>query len=140
MKFLQSITQPLTKNVEIGLFFLRAVIGSLMIMHGFGKFQNLVAGQTGFLDPIGIGPTASLVLVVVAEFFCAILLVIGAFTRLALVPLIFTMLVAFFIFHGSDPLPDKELALIYLVCFMALFITGPGRYSLDYLLNEKFKN
>ena len=34
--------------------------------------------------------------------------------------------------------PEGELALIYLVVFIILFFTGPGRYSLDYLIDTKF--
>lgn len=140
MNILKYTTLPLTQNVEIGLFFLRIVFGSLMISHGFGKFENLMMGKTGFLDPIGIGSTSSLVLVVFAEFFCAILLVIGLFSRVVLIPLIITMIVAFFIFHGADPLADKELSLTYLVVFIGLFITGPGRYSIDQLIHQNSKD
>lgn len=137
MSLFKKLTNPNTEQVDLGLFFFRLVIGSLMLVHGFGKFQNLMAGKTGFLDPIGLGPTTSLVLVVFAEFFCALLVVIGLFTRAALIPLIITMLVAFFVFHGGDPLSDKELSLIYLAGFGALFFTGPGKYSIDQLLNQK---
>ena len=34
--------------------------------------------------------------------------------RLAMLPMIFTMCIAFFVVHGSDPFAVKELAFIYL--------------------------
>ena len=56
---------------------------------------------------------------------------IGLKTRLASVPLIVTMIVAAFIVHAGDPFAKKELALVYLVGFLAIFFTGPGEYSVD---------
>jgi putative oxidoreductase len=52
--------------------------------------------------------------------------------------MIISMGVAFFGIHDAI-LPDGELALIYFVVFIILFLTGPGRYSIDYLLDNKFR-
>ena len=51
--------------------------------------------------------------------------------------MIVSMGVAFFDVHDAM-LPEGELSLIYLVVFVVLYITGPGRYSVDYLLDKKF--
>ena len=42
-----------------------------------------------------------------------------------------TMLVAAFVAHGSDPLADKEHALLYALAFLAVLLLGPGRWSVD---------
>jgi putative oxidoreductase len=34
-------------------------------------------------------------------------------------------------------MPEGELALIYLIVFVLLFMAGPGRYSVDYLIDMK---
>jgi putative oxidoreductase len=52
--------------------------------------------------------------------------------------MIITMGVAFFDIHDAM-LPDGELSLIYLVVFIILYLVGPGRYSLDYLIDSKFR-
>ncbi|MEZ6187101.1 MAG: DoxX family protein [Planctomycetota bacterium] len=78
-------------------------------------------------------------LAVFAEFFCAALVVLGLGTRLALIPLITTMLVAMLLVHGADPWPKKEPAFVYLVMFGTLFLCGPGRWSLDAQLVERLK-
>ncbi len=119
---------------------LRLTICALMLSHGYPKFQKLMAGgEIQFGDPLHIGATASLTLVVLAEFICSILLVLGLFTRLALMPLIINMLVIVLVVHASDPLGRKELGLIYLFAYLALFLLGSGRFSLDYWIPNRRK-
>jgi putative oxidoreductase len=73
----------------------------------------------------------SLTLVIFAEVFCAIAVMLGVLTRVAAIPLIFAMLVAAFIALGGQALAVKELALLYMAFYAAVAITGPGRYSVD---------
>ena len=51
---------------------------------------------------LGIGSTTSLVLVVFAEFFCAIFLVMGLFTRVTAAILAIVMAVAVFKAHNQE--------------------------------------
>lgn len=118
-------------STHFGLLILRVVAGGAMLTHGWPKLQKLVNGNFQFGDPLGIGPEASLVLAVFAEFVCSILLILGLATRLAVIPLMVTMVVAFFIVHAEDDFRTKELALIYLAIFLCIFFTGPGKLSLD---------
>ena len=39
--------------------------------------------------------------------------------------------VAAFIVHGADPLAKKEMALLYFIAFVAIFLAGPGKFSID---------
>ena len=110
---------------------LRIIGGGFMLTHGIPKFMKLISGDLSFGNPIGIGEEASLILTILAEFVCAILILIGYKTRLAAIPLIITMLVAAFIVHGSDPFGEKEMALIYLIIYSAIYALGPGKYSID---------
>ncbi|MCB0420563.1 MAG: DoxX family protein [Bdellovibrionales bacterium] len=115
----------------IGIFILRVVSGSFMLTHGYMKLNMLLSDQpVQFLDFLGLGATFSLALATFAEFLCALLVVLGIKTRLAVLPLIFTMLVAAFIAHGADPFAKKEMALLYLTIYTALFFTGGGKLSL----------
>jgi putative oxidoreductase len=117
-------------NISIALLLLRVVAAAFMLTHGMPKLMNMIAGTSKFGDPIGLGKDVSLGLTVFAEFACSILLLLGLVTRLALIPLIITMAVAAFVVHGSDSFGKKEMALIYLVIYVTLFITGPGKYSI----------
>ena len=78
-------------------------------------------------------------LVVFAEFFCSIALMVGFITRGAVIPLIITMFVAAFVIHGDDPFNKKELALLFLTAYSVILITGPGKYSLDRLMGRKIR-
>lgn len=118
-----------TQN-DLGLLFLRLTAGGLMLTHGFPKLKNWSAMSNSFPDPLGIGSTLSLAGTVGAEFFCALLILLGIATRLASVPAFFTMVVAAFIVHASDPFQKKELALVYAGMYLALFFLGGGSYSL----------
>jgi putative oxidoreductase len=116
---------------------LRLTFGLLMLSHGIPKLMKLLNGTMEFADPIGIGVPASLALTVFAEVVCSVLIVIGLWTRLALIPLIITMVVATFIVHINDDLGTKELALLYLLSYCALFLLGSGRFSIDAILKRK---
>ena len=56
---------------------------------------------------------------------------LGLFTRLASLPLIFTMLVAILARHWGDPFGQVEKALMYLFAYLSLLLAGAGWYSLD---------
>jgi putative oxidoreductase len=79
-----------------------------------------------------LGSKFSLILAIGAEVGCSLLLIVGAASRLAVIPLAVTMLVALLIVHGKDPWKVKELAAAFLLVYVALLLTGPGRFSLDH--------
>ena len=120
------------------LFLIRITIALFMLTHGLKKIDLLLSDEPlQFADPFGIGATASLMLTVFAEVVCSALLIIGLATRLAVLPLIITMVVAVFMIHGSDGFERQELGGIYLMVYVLLLITGSGKYSLDHLICRK---
>lgn len=118
-------------SMDTGLLLLRILSGAALLTHGYPKFQKVLEGNMQFGDPIGLGVATSLHLSAFAEFVCAILVILGLLTRLALIPLIINMAVAALIVHAADDFATKELAVLYLGMFVSLFFTGPGSYSLD---------
>ena len=132
------------KTLDLGLLFLRLNIGLSMLMaHGFPKYQKYAKLSAIFPDPFGLGSALSLSLVIFAELFCSLLLILGVWTRFTLIPLIITMGTAFFIIHADDPFKKKELAFIYLIAYITLFLLGSGKYALAKakgLPNTKFWN
>ena len=118
---------------DFGLLILRLAFGFSMIYgHGFGKLTRLFGTEEiRFADPFGLGPAASLALAVFAEVLCSLLIMLGLLTRAALIPLIITMATAFFTAHFDDAYGQQEKVILFGFAFLALFFTGPGRFSLD---------
>ncbi|WP_430967371.1 DoxX family protein [Spongiimicrobium sp. 2-473A-2-J] len=124
-------------NTGIGL--LRIGFGVMLaIVHGWPTVKGFFAGVTEYPDPLGLGSRITMGLMGFAEFFCAMLVALGLFTRITLIPLIIGFLVAVFVFHGNDPFDVKERAFHYLIVFVVLFITGPGSYVITNLFKRKF--
>jgi len=128
-KYLKPTSLP--NQVILAVLVLRLSFGILMIPHGYDKLQKFLAGKHDFPDPLHVSPFISHGLTVFAEFFCSILLILGLFTRPALIFLIGCMGIIAFSIHGSDPLGDKEHALLYFFTYLAIFLTGAGKYSID---------
>lgn len=120
--------------ISFGLLLFRLVVGGLMLTHGISKLMNFAELSQVFPDLFGIGSKWNLILVIFAEFGCAIALIFGFLIRLSTIPLIITMAMATFVAHGEDPLADKEMALLYLSVFSFFFIVGGGKLSLDGLI------
>ena len=140
MSWKTRLFDPGTSGVwrDLGLLVMRVgFAGALVYGHGLGKLLEFAERSSRFADPFGIGSPASLALAVFAELFCALALAFGFMGRLATVPLIINFLVAFFIQHGDDPFQKGEKAFLYLVAFVALLATGPGRFSIDGLIRGK---
>lgn len=117
---------------SVGLLILRLAFGlSMLFGHGWGKLVNYSELSMTFPDPIGAGSGTSLILAIFAEVVCAFLVAIGLFTRVAVIPLIVTMLVAFLLVHMDDPWGKKEMAALYGAAYICIFFCGPGRFSLD---------
>ncbi len=124
---------------DLGLLVIRIVLGfSYIIVHGGAK---LFAGPALWTK---IGSAVSFVginfsypvwgfLASCAEFFGGILILLGLFFRPAAVLIIITMLVASNkAFSTGGPLSSIVYPLELGITILGLFLTGPGKYSLDY--------
>ena len=119
---------------DLGLLVLRLLLGvSMLWLHGWDKLLHLLSGKMSFLDPIGIGPTPSFLLTILAEVGCSVLLVLGLYTRLAAAVLAFTMGVAFFVVNSAKLMGNSngELAWLYFGGYLVLLCAGAGKYSVD---------
>lgn len=125
-------SEPLAE--DLGKLLLRVVPGGIMLLdHGWPKLANYGELMDTFADPIGLGPGLSLGLIVFAEVVCALMVMLGLWTRLSTIPLIIGMAVITFITHGDDILGKGESGLIYLMVFVGILLIGGGRFSLDRL-------
>ncbi|MEY2739727.1 MAG: hypothetical protein RL259_1636 [Bacteroidota bacterium] len=135
-------------QLDFGILIIRIIIGILMAFYGYEKlahFQEMAASDfwannVSFLGQKGAFPLA---LTVFAEFFCSLLLIIGLFTRLSLLPLLFCMayiflvIFPFSIISSGDNGMEINTTFFYFIIYLGLYFTGPGKYSLDYMLLKK---
>lgn len=138
-----SLTGDWQMGHDTGLLIFRLVFGLVLLYgHGYEKLSVILSGQEiQFMDPMGIGASTSYHMAGFAEGVCAILVILGLFSRVATLILSINFIVIF-IFHAviaRDGFNVLELRYLYLFGFIALTFTGPGRYSLDYYLFQRKK-
>ena len=117
---------------------LRLFVGIMILIHGVDKLVNFQSLSNTFPDILGLGGYTSLMLAVFAEFCCSLFLICGLLVRITVIPVMISMAVAFFDVHDAM-FPAGELSFIYLVLLVFLYFVGPGRYSVDYLIDMRFK-
>lgn len=123
------------RKFSIFLLFIRIAFGLLFMIHGYQKLTHYGSIAPNFPDPLHIGSNLSLILAIFAELICSIGFILGFLYRLSMIPMLFTMIIAFFLVHHMQ-IDGGELAFIYLLVFIGMYIAGPGRYSVD---NHLFK-
>ena len=116
---------------DSAILFMRFFIGAMMLTHGIGKLQNYNAIVNSFPDPLGIGSAVSFAIITFVEVGCSVLIIMGLFTRLATLPLIFGMFVATFIAFPDKSFAAGELSFVYMGIYIMLLISGGGRYAID---------
>jgi putative oxidoreductase len=124
-------------SFNLAALLLRLTFGLLIcIDHGFQKLIHFDTQEAVFFDPFHIGHRWSLVLVIFAEVFCALLLVLGLFTRIAALVLVINMAVAVLLFQKGQSLIQHEPPLVYLTAFFAILLVGPGKISVDGMMGK----
>jgi putative oxidoreductase len=126
-KFLGNSTHPL--QLSLGLLLIRSTIGLLIAFYGYEKlihFEEMAASDfwaknVSFLGFTGKVPLA---LTIFAEFFCSLFLIVGLFTRLALIPLLICMgyiiavIVNFSIVESGDNGLEMNTAFVYFMIYL----------------------
>ncbi len=123
--------------VDLGLCILRVGTGLLLVPHGLQKLAAFGEKSAEFYNFLNLGGPVSMALTIFSELVCSILLILGLGTRLIIFPLILTMVVVVFVINADATLGDKESGLLYLIPFIVILFTGPGRISIDQLLFNK---
>ena len=131
----------LSTNYSAGAFntamlLLRLVVAGLLVKHGYDKMVHFEEYSGKFMDFMGLGQKVSLSLVIFAEFFCSLLVIMGLFTRLACIPIIFMLCVALFKAHGGEVMGDGQPATLFLIGFVVLLLCGAGKVSVDSMISK----
>ena len=124
-----------SKGFSLLLLCLRLFFGLMFLLHGLEKVYNYTELCFVFPDPMNIGSEISLLFVIFAEMLCSIGFMAGALYRLSMIPMLIVMITAFFHIHNAS-IVQGELAFIYLMVFIMMYISGPGQYSIDAKIYE----
>lgn len=129
-----------TPRLDLGLLVLRVGVGLAFVGHGGLKLLagpdrwTALGGAVGMFG-IDFAPTAWGFAAALTEGLGGLLVALGLLTRLATLPLIVTMLVAFtrHVVNG-DSFGASAHPFEMMTVFLALLCIGPGRYSVDHAL------
>ena len=75
---------------------LRVFIGFMMLTHGIAKIEQFDTLKSTFPATMGMSSELSLILIILVEVGCSSLVLLGFMTRLAVLPLMFSMIIAAF--------------------------------------------
>ncbi len=129
------------------LFVIRLYWGWSFFQTGLGKLQNL-GKTTEFFQSLGIPlPGLNAAMAGTTECIGGLLLLVGLASRLAALPLIVTMIVAYLTAELETVKnifsePDKFLAadpFLFLLAAVLVLVFGPGAFSLDRLIGGKLR-
>ena len=123
-------------SFNLATFALRLSLGILMIPHGYDKLVKFAQYKKDFMNFLGMGSTLSLALVIFAEFFCSVFLIMGLFTRVVVSILLIEMLVVVVKAHNAEIFGTGEHGSLFLAGFLAILLVGPGKASLDGILGK----
>jgi putative oxidoreductase len=120
---------------------IRLTVGIVFVSSGWGKLNDLDK-VTEFFTELGIAaPKLNAIIVACTECFGGLAVLTGMATRLAALPLAMTMVVAILTALLPDVTSAVELVALsefaYLVMFLSLVLTGPGRWSVDHLIARR---
>ena len=117
---------------NIAVLIIRVTFGAMLLINsGIYKLQHFAEMQKTFHDPLHIGHMPSLMLVLFAEVFCAVFVILGLFTRIMTIPIVITFIVIVFLVNKGAYREEATIGVLYLAAFFSILLMGPGKYSID---------
>ena len=132
---------PNSRNTDLALMLLRIVVGVVFLMHGYQKYFVMgIPGVEGFFTHVGApAPQITAYVVATVELVCGALLILGAFTRLVVVPLVIDIATAIALVHihnGFFVPMGVEFAMTLMTAGIVLALAGGGVASVDRMLRR----
>mgnify|MGYP003648584280 CR=1 FL=1 len=133
----------LDKLTDLPLLIFRVVLVYGFYSPALYKISDF-SGTASWFESLGVPfPTLNAYMAGITEFAGVILLTLGLGTRLISFPLIITMIVAIFTVHIGNGFPaihnGIEIPLYFIFMLLTLMVYGPGKLSIDYLIQRRKK-
>lgn len=128
--------------------FLRLFTGLMFLQMGIRQMLHLEEFAQSAMGAMGVANESTIVAIVVVEIVCAVFIILGLFTRVALIPSIGVMLYAETVMASAPSVSSAGQMFIfepgYPIMFLGIFaymlLAGPGKISLDYLIGVHIVN
>lgn len=128
-------------SFDIAVLLLRLVFGLIFALHGVNKLKGGIDGTSRWFEGIGMRqPRLQARAAATGEIAAGLLLAVGLLTPLAAAAIVAIMVVATWAAHRSNGLFifndgwEYTVSIITVAC--AIAVVGPGRLSLDALLDS----
>jgi putative oxidoreductase len=114
----------------------RIVVGSIILIHGWGKFNGNMVSIAGSMAKMGLEPSVVFAYsAVFLETIGAICILLGLFTRFFAAALAIEMFIAFIVVHLPKGFSVSgggyEYVFLLGIILFAIALRGGGRYSVD---------
>lgn len=140
-KIIRIITNPNSSDTlyHIVLLGFRILLSLEMIYaHGLKKLGIGVVEAEQVPNPLHFPEAINNILAVSANIFFPILVILGFFTRLSVLPILSVTLTGYFVLHFYDAALVKDTPFMYSLSYLVILFLGAGRYSLDHYLFKRF--
>jgi putative oxidoreductase len=129
---------PGAKEFNIGLLVFRILLSAeLMIVHGLKKIGIGTTEAEQVPNPLHFPYAFNQAFAITANLIFPVFIILGLFTRFAILPVIAVTLTGYFVVHWHDSLLEKDTPFMYSLSYLLLLALGPGKYSVDYLLHKR---
>lgn len=119
------------------LLFRVGIAVQLVLVHGLKKLGIGVETAEIVPNPFNLPESINEIFATGANIIMPLFIIFGLFARFASLPILAVTLTGYFIVHGSDPLPERDIPFMYSISFLMIAFLGAGKYSLDNYLFEK---
>ncbi|PSL31027.1 DoxX family protein [Chitinophaga ginsengisoli] len=125
-------TNPSDKAQHWVLLVYRVLLSAeLIYAHGLKKMGVGVAEAEVIPNPLHLPEAFNSLFADAANLVFPLFVIVGLFTRIAILPILAVTLTGYFVLHFHDAPLIKDTPYIYSLNYLLLLVMGPGRYSLD---------
>lgn len=132
---------------NLGRLFLRLFVGIMLLQFGIRQIAHFFEMRDLFPCVFGMSSEMSLIVMTTIEIVCSLFIMIGFFTRVMIIPVFVSMIVAeyylltYYVREAAYLLSWQQqgyLPIMFLGILFFLLLVGPGKISVDYFLSLHF--
>nr|WP_315035775.1 DoxX family protein [uncultured Chryseobacterium sp.] len=139
-KFIYIITgtNPAGTLTHVSLLIFRILLSiELIVAHGLKKIGVGVSEAEQVPNPLHLPEAFNSLFADAANLVFPVFVILGFFTRIAVLPILAVTLTGYFILHWNDALLVKDTPFMYSLSYLFLLLMGSGKYSVDYYIRKK---